>query len=107
MAEKQLRSEGPAVYVAKATFYYGGNQLVLAGHTIVAGHPMLKGRLALFDPFEPTWPLPTKASGPSFAEKMAAAKAAKAAAPEAAAHQDNTVKAVGPVDDSVGKPGHS
>jgi len=47
----------------------------------------------------------TKATTKAAATKPA--KKTKAAAPEAAAHQDNTVKAVGPVDDSVGKPGHS
>lgn len=58
MAEKRLRSEGPAFYVAKATFYHNGNVLILAGHTVAAGHPLLRGRQHLFLPFEPTWPLP-------------------------------------------------
>lgn len=79
MAEKTLHSETPAVFIAKNSFYFGGSQLVLAGHTVVAGHPMLKGRMAMFEPFIPTWPLPDKA-GSSFAEKMAAAKAAAKAA---------------------------
>ena len=55
MAEKRTRSE---FYVAKAAFLYRGTQLVLEGHTVAAGHPLLKGREALFRPFVPTWPLP-------------------------------------------------
>lgn len=61
MAEKRLRSEGPAYYVAKATFYHNGNVLVLAGHTVEAGHALLRGKAALFAPFEPTWPLSRRA----------------------------------------------
>jgi hypothetical protein len=57
MAEKQRRSEPPAFYTAKATFYHRGTTLVLAGHTVAAGHPLLRGRKALFEPFAPTWPL--------------------------------------------------
>jgi hypothetical protein len=55
MAEKRQRSE---VYVARASFLYQGRTLVLEGHTVAAGHPMLKGRESLFRPFVPTWPLP-------------------------------------------------
>lgn len=57
MAEKRLRAEEPAVYVATGSFYIGGTTLVLEGHTVAAGHPILRGRKALFRPFEPTWPL--------------------------------------------------
>jgi hypothetical protein len=57
MARKQTRSEPPAFYTAKATFYHRGTTLVLAGHTVAAGHPLLRGRKALFEPFKPTWPL--------------------------------------------------
>lgn len=55
MVEKRVRSE---YFVAKAAFLYRGTQLVLEGHTVQAGHPILKGREALFRPFVPTWPLP-------------------------------------------------
>jgi hypothetical protein len=68
MAEKRIRSETPAVYVATATFYVHGNQLVLAGHTVAAGHPILKGREALFRPFTPTWTLPGAKPEPPEAE---------------------------------------
>lgn len=55
MAEKRLRSE---VYVARASFLWRGRVLVLEGHTVGAGHPMLRGRESLFRPFVPTWPAP-------------------------------------------------
>jgi hypothetical protein len=57
MAEKLIHSKAPEIYVAVSPFYVG-SQLVLAGHTVVAGHPLLKGRASLFRPFEPTWGLP-------------------------------------------------
>lgn len=81
MADKS--ASGPALFVAREAFHLGG-QIVPAGATVVAGHPLLKGRDHLFAPFVPTFgTLPEPASS-SFAEKMAAAKAAKAAAePEA------------------------
>lgn len=56
MAQKQNRAE-PGVVVARATFYLGST-LVLAGHTVAVGHPLIRGREHLFAPFEPTWPLP-------------------------------------------------
>lgn len=55
MPEKRLRTE---VYVAREAFYYRGSTLVLAGQTVAAGHPMLRGRMNLFRPFVPTWPAP-------------------------------------------------
>jgi hypothetical protein len=64
MAEKRIRSE-VAFWVANATFYHNGNVLVLAGHTVAAGHPLLKGKEALFRAFEPTWPLPGAAPEPA------------------------------------------
>jgi hypothetical protein len=57
MAEKRIRTE-PTAYVALATFYLDGATLVMAGHTVAAGHPLLRGREHLFRPFTPTWPLP-------------------------------------------------
>lgn len=57
MAQKQRRAEPPAFYTAKTTFYHRGTTLVLAGHTVAAGHPLLRGRKELFEPFKPTWPL--------------------------------------------------
>jgi len=62
MAEKKLHTE---IYVARESFYLGGNQLVLAGHTVVAGHPMLRGRKHMFTEFEPTWPMPEKKAEPT------------------------------------------
>ncbi len=64
MAEKRLRAEPPAFYVARQTFYHRGIVLVLAGHTVAAGHPILKGKDALFDAFEPTWPLSRRLGEP-------------------------------------------
>jgi hypothetical protein len=55
MAEKKIRSE---VYVARASFLYQGRVLVMEGHTVAAGHPMLRGRERLFRPFVPTWTVP-------------------------------------------------
>jgi hypothetical protein len=47
---------GPAVFVARQGFYVDGT-LVPAGATVVAGHPLLKGkgRMQLFEPFQPTF----------------------------------------------------
>ena len=63
MAEKRIRSE-VAFWVANATFYHNGNVLVLAGHTVSAGHPLLHDKQALFRPFEPTWPWPLAEAEP-------------------------------------------
>ena len=47
MAEKKI-------YQALESFYVGG-QLINRGDTIVAGHPLLKGRTKLFGVFAPTF----------------------------------------------------
>jgi hypothetical protein len=54
MAVKQLRSE---LYVATKTFLVSGNLWVRQGDTVVAGHPILKGRIesGCFRPFTPTF----------------------------------------------------
>jgi len=65
------KSDAAAVFVANDSFYYGGSQLVMAGNTVEAGHPMLKGREHLFRPFEPTWPKPSKADKPAAAPAAA------------------------------------
>jgi len=41
------------IYKANHSFWLG-EQLVRAGDSVVAGHPLLKGRMALFEPFQPT-----------------------------------------------------
>jgi hypothetical protein len=52
MAEKKIQT----IYQALDAFYLGG-QLVNRGDTVVAGHPMLKGRTKLFRKFTPTYTL--------------------------------------------------
>ena len=47
MAEKKI-------YQALESFYVGG-QLINRGDTIIAGHPLLKGRTKLFGVFAPTF----------------------------------------------------
>lgn len=47
----------PSLYVAQRAFW-AGNTLVRAGDTVVAGHPLLRGRDRLFVPHTPTFPLP-------------------------------------------------
>jgi len=53
MAEKQLRA---GIYVATKTFLIEHNLWVRQGDTVVAGHPILKGRQRThFAPFTPTF----------------------------------------------------
>lgn len=47
-------SKSSPLYVATESFYVHGNELVMKGHTVAAGHPLLRGRMNLFQPFEPT-----------------------------------------------------
>lgn len=42
------------VYQVNETFYVGGTP-VYAGETVVAGHPLMRGRRHLFRPFAPTY----------------------------------------------------
>jgi len=62
MAEKQLRSD---LHTVKATFLWKGNQYFVAGQTVQDGHPVLKGKAALFEPFTPDHPWPTVPRGTS------------------------------------------
>lgn len=48
---------GAGLYRARDTFFYKGTTLVNRGDTVEAGHPMLDGRLHLFEPFAPTFPV--------------------------------------------------
>lgn len=45
-----------AIYQAIEPFYADG-MTIQAGDTVVAGHPILKGRTSLFQPFTPTYDL--------------------------------------------------
>jgi hypothetical protein len=53
MAQKQLRAQA-TVYQALSTFAIG-SRIIRRGDTVVAGHPYLKGREQLFQPFTPTY----------------------------------------------------
>ena len=55
MAQKLIRSD---LYVADSDFMAAPNVWVRAGNTVVAGHPILKGREHKFRPFAPTFDLP-------------------------------------------------
>lgn len=50
------KAGSPTIYTARQGFYVNGT-LVPAGATVVAGHELLKGkgRMALFEPFQPTF----------------------------------------------------
>lgn len=52
MASKS--KSGPAIFVANEAFSLRG-ELVPAGATVAAGHALLKGRMHLFRPFQPTF----------------------------------------------------
>lgn len=49
------KATGAAIFVAKEAFTVGGSQFVPQGATAVAGHPIMKGRAHLFEPFVPTF----------------------------------------------------
>lgn len=49
MAKKDLVQ----IYRATSSFWLG-DQFVKSGDSVAAGHPLLKGRSALFEPFQPT-----------------------------------------------------
>lgn len=57
MANKDKKPEAPAYYEARETFH-AGELTVIRGQTVEAGHPMLKGKSALFRPFVPTYTKP-------------------------------------------------
>lgn len=59
------KSDTPAIYVAKQAFVLGGSQLVPAGATVAAGHPLLKKREHLFEPFKPMFDVAPEAETPS------------------------------------------
>ncbi len=62
MAEKQLRA---GIYVATKTFLLEHNVWVRQGDTVVAGHPVLKGRQKThFVPFQPTFGEPEPEAAP-------------------------------------------
>jgi hypothetical protein len=52
MAQKKLRA---AILVARKTFLIDGNRWVRQGDTAVAGHPIMKGHEAAFEPWHPTF----------------------------------------------------
>lgn len=51
MAEKKRRTE---IFQAVDSFAFRG-VIVQMGDTVIAGHPLLKGRQKLFRPFQPTY----------------------------------------------------
>jgi multidrug efflux pump subunit AcrA (membrane-fusion protein) len=80
MADKDV-----AIYQAIEPFYADG-MTIQAGDTVVAGHPILKGRLSLFRPFEPTYDLARdKAAATEAHRAHAEAEAARIKAEEEAA----------------------
>jgi hypothetical protein len=92
MAKAQTRAAAPVpgavpgVYVSNQDFYVNGATLVLAGHTVAEGHPIMRGREHLFRPFVPTFAL-------SEADADAAAKAQAEADAEAAAEAEAQAQA--------------
>lgn len=60
MAQKQQRG----LLVANKTFLIEHNVWVRAGDTVVAGHPILRGRAEAFRPFTPTFDLPDPVAEP-------------------------------------------
>ena len=84
MADKDI-----AVYQAIEPFY-ADDMTIQAGDTVAAGHPILKGRLSLFRPFEPTYDVKRDKAAAQEAhkaheEEVARAEAAAAEAAAAAA----------------------
>lgn len=55
MAKFTKKPSAPTIFVAKEAFTFGGATLVPQGATAAAGHPILKGREHLFDPWQPTF----------------------------------------------------
>lgn len=52
MARKPIT---PMIYEAIDDALINGTTYVMRGNTVVAGHPLLKGRMKLFRPFVPTF----------------------------------------------------
>lgn len=71
----KAQASGPAIFVARHGFSASG-QIVPAGSTFVAGHPLLKGRMALVEPWQPTFgKLPSAEAAAEAPAKPAAAAA--------------------------------
>lgn len=91
MAQSESR---PQIFMARKTFSLGSG-FVRVGDTVVAGHPMLKGREQLFVPFEPTHDheRDKRRDADALAARKEAAKAAAAAAKVEAAEDAPEAKA--------------
>lgn len=76
---------GPGLYRARDTFFWKGTTLVNRGDTVEAGHPMLDGRLHLFEVFAPTFP----ANGPQPLPALAPAESTADADAPADAETDD------------------
>ncbi len=74
MAEKLLRA---GLYVSTKTFLVERNLWVRQGDTVVAGHPLLDGRMkdGTFVPFKPTFEMPAPVAEPEAPASVAAAAA--------------------------------
>ena len=62
MAQKLIRSD---LYIADSDFMTSQNVWVRAGNTVVAGHPILRGREHKFRPFKPTFDLASEPEAPT------------------------------------------
>ena len=78
------------IYQATEPFYADG-MTIQPGDTVAAGHPILKGRMALFQRFEPTYDLARDKAAATAAHKAHdAAVAAQAEADAVAARRART-----------------
>ena len=81
------------IYQATEPFYADG-MTIQPGDTVAAGHPILKGRAALFRPFEPTYDLARDKAAATAAHKAHDAAVAAQAEADAVAAEAGSYKAL-------------